>query len=95
MPSLGDSITEGTVVKWNKSALHSAGTRQIRASLVADVGDYVAQDELLAVIETDKVASDMNAQKSGVIKSLVRIARATVSSMEATLQCRKRSKAIP
>lgn len=54
VPSLGDSITEGTVVKWNKN-----------------IGEFVEQDEVLVIIETDKVSVDIRAQQAGkLVKQL-------------------------
>ena len=44
VPSMGDSITEGTMVEWLK-----------------DVGDYAAEDEVIAIVETDKVSVDIRA----------------------------------
>lgn len=38
VPTMGDAITEGTVVEWVKS-----------------VGDPVAVDDVVALVETDKV----------------------------------------
>ncbi|KAG3073003.1 Dihydrolipoyllysine-residue succinyltransferase component of 2-oxoglutarate dehydrogenase complex [Phytophthora idaei] len=52
VPSMGDSISEGTVVEWNKKA-----------------GDYVAEDEVVVVLETDKVSVDVRAPKAGTITS--------------------------
>ncbi|ETP35193.1 hypothetical protein F442_16578 [Phytophthora nicotianae P10297] len=50
VPSMGDSISEGTIVEWIKKA-----------------GDYVAEDEVVVVLETDKVSVDVRAPKSGTI----------------------------
>ncbi|KAH7485315.1 hypothetical protein KRP22_006467 [Phytophthora ramorum] len=50
VPSMGDSISEGTVVEWLKKA-----------------GDYVAEDEVVVVLETDKVSVDVRAPKAGTI----------------------------
>ena len=38
VPTMGDSITEGTIVSWTRG-----------------VNDHIAEDEVVAVIETDKV----------------------------------------
>ncbi|TYZ58664.1 hypothetical protein PybrP1_003810 [[Pythium] brassicae (nom. inval.)] len=54
VPSMGDSISEGTIVHWSKSA-----------------GDHVAADDVVVVIETDKVSVDVRAPKSGVIQSVL------------------------
>mmetsp|Transcript_24920 Transcript_24920/g.29983 ORF Transcript_24920/g.29983 Transcript_24920/m.29983 type:complete len:1144 (-) Transcript_24920:316-3747(-) len=51
VPSMGDSITEATIV-----------------SLSHTVGDGVAADEVVAVLETDKVAVEVHAPKAGVLK---------------------------
>lgn len=53
VPSLGDSISEGTVVEW-----------------VKNVGDIVAADEVICVIETDKVSVDIRATVGGEIVEL-------------------------
>jgi hypothetical protein len=50
VPSMGDSITEGTLISIEKK-----------------VGDSVAQDEVIAVIETDKVNVDIRSAHAGVI----------------------------
>ncbi|KAK1442113.1 chloramphenicol acetyltransferase-like domain containing protein [Babesia gibsoni] len=50
LPSLGDSISEGTLSEWKKK-----------------VGDRIAIDEPLAVVETDKVTVDINSTLEGVI----------------------------
>jgi hypothetical protein len=50
VPGMGDSITEGALVKCLKKK-----------------GDYVALDEVLLVIETDKVAVDVRAPTAGVV----------------------------
>ncbi|CAH0478536.1 unnamed protein product [Peronospora belbahrii] len=52
VPSMGDSISEGTVVNWMKKS-----------------GDYVAEDEVVVVLETDKVSVDVRAPKAGTITS--------------------------
>lgn len=54
VPSMGDSISEGTIVHWSKS-----------------VGDYVAADDVVVVIETDKVSVDVRSPTSGVIKEVL------------------------
>lgn len=50
VPSMGDSITEGTLI-----------------SIEKQVGESVEQDEVLAVIETDKVNVDIRSAHAGVI----------------------------
>ncbi|KAG7385264.1 hypothetical protein PHYBOEH_009107 [Phytophthora boehmeriae] len=54
VPSMGDSISEGTVVEWIKK-----------------VGDFAAEDEVVVVLETDKVSVDVRAPKAGTITSLL------------------------
>src|ERR1700738_5088817 len=49
VPTLGESISEGTIVTWNKKE-----------------GDYVKQDEVVVVIETDKVSVDIRSPKAGM-----------------------------
>ena len=50
VPSMGDSITEGTVVEWT-----------------AQVGDGVAVDDVVVVIETDKVSVEVRTPIAGAI----------------------------
>ncbi|KAG1693893.1 hypothetical protein DVH05_022813 [Phytophthora capsici] len=50
VPSMGDSISEGTVVEWLKAP-----------------GDFVDTDEVVVVLETDKVSVDVRAPFSGVL----------------------------
>jgi 2-oxoglutarate dehydrogenase E2 component (dihydrolipoamide succinyltransferase) len=54
VPSMGDSISEGTIVHWAKS-----------------VGDAIAADEVVVVIETDKVSVDVRSPKGGVIQEVL------------------------
>lgn len=49
-PSMGDSISEGTV-----------------AEFVISPGEYVEEDEIVAVVETDKVMVDIRSPHSGVL----------------------------
>ncbi|RHY06684.1 hypothetical protein DYB25_000102 [Aphanomyces astaci] len=57
VPSMGDSISEGTVVSWTKGP-----------------GDHVEADDVVLVIETDKVSVDVRAPQAGVIQqSLVNV----------------------
>lgn len=53
VPSLGDSITEGTVVEWRHS-----------------VGSVVQAEEVVCVLETDKVSVDILAEVTGRIVSI-------------------------
>lgn len=50
VPTMGDSITEGTIVEW-----------------LAQVGQRVEEEDVIALIETDKVTVDIKATKAGVI----------------------------
>mmetsp|Transcript_13768 Transcript_13768/g.28897 ORF Transcript_13768/g.28897 Transcript_13768/m.28897 type:complete len:234 (-) Transcript_13768:468-1169(-) len=50
VPTMGDSITEGTIVEW-----------------VAQIGQKVEEEDVIALIETDKVTVDIKATKAGVI----------------------------
>ncbi|CAM9870782.1 unnamed protein product [Discosporangium mesarthrocarpum] len=50
VPSMGDSITEGTIVEWAKST-----------------GDAVQADEVVVVLETDKVSIDVRAPEAGTL----------------------------
>ncbi|KAG6975509.1 hypothetical protein JG688_00002318, partial [Phytophthora aleatoria] len=52
VPSMGDSISEGTVVEWLKAP-----------------GDFVDTDEVVVVLETDKVSVDVRAPFSGVLEA--------------------------
>lgn len=75
VPSMGDSISEGTVVEWLKGAASPAwsicdeciDTDSLPLSLSiyllvvlvdAAPGDYVEVDEVVVVLETDKVGHD-------------------------------------
>ncbi|KAI9920610.1 hypothetical protein PsorP6_001237 [Peronosclerospora sorghi] len=51
VPSMGDSISEGTVVEWLKAP-----------------GDFVEADEVVVVLETDKVSVDVRAPFSGFLE---------------------------
>ena len=54
VPSMGDSITEGTVVEWT-----------------AQVGDGVAVDDVVVVIETDKVSVEVRSPIAGAVTALL------------------------
>ena len=88
VPSLGDSITEGTVVKWNKSTPPHTHTHSTAHALsfspspippltptpnttlpLPDIGDQVEQDEVIVIIETDKVSVDIRAHAAGQLKA--------------------------
>ena len=66
LPIMGDSITEGQIAEWTKSVsptwhiekLHRCVFEQLKSSrlLVADVGDYVQVDDLVVLVDTDKVS---------------------------------------
>jgi pyruvate/2-oxoglutarate dehydrogenase complex dihydrolipoamide acyltransferase (E2) component len=51
VPSMGDSITEGTIVTWQKKA-----------------GDWVNVDDVVVVLETDKVSVDVRVPRAGLVK---------------------------
>jgi len=50
VPTMGDSITEGTIVEW-----------------MAQVGQKVEEEDVLVLIETDKVTVDIKAMTTGVL----------------------------
>ncbi|KAL7539630.1 hypothetical protein ACHAXR_009459 [Thalassiosira sp. AJA248-18] len=50
VPTMGDSITEGTIVEW-----------------CVPPGSHVREDDVLALIETDKVTVDIKAEQEGVL----------------------------
>nr|CCA20888.1 dihydrolipoamide succinyltransferase putative [Albugo laibachii Nc14] len=54
VPSMGDSISEGTIVQW-----------------VKEKGDHVKKDEVVVVIETDKVSVDIRSPKSGILEEML------------------------
>jgi 2-oxoglutarate dehydrogenase E2 component (dihydrolipoamide succinyltransferase) len=51
VPTMGDSITEGTIVEWVKKT-----------------GEFIAKDDVLVVVETDKVSVDVRASVSGIVQ---------------------------
>jgi len=50
VPTMGDSISEGTIVEW-----------------MTQVGQKVEEEDVVALIETDKVTVDIKATKAGVM----------------------------
>eukprot|EP00540_Astrosyne_radiata_P017914 CAMPEP_0116868966 /NCGR_PEP_ID=MMETSP0418-20121206/27498_1 /TAXON_ID=1158023 /ORGANISM="Astrosyne radiata, Strain 13vi08-1A" /LENGTH=345 /DNA_ID=CAMNT_0004505011 /DNA_START=600 /DNA_END=1637 /DNA_ORIENTATION=+ len=50
VPTMGDSITEGTIVEWTVS-----------------VGQAVKEDDVVALVETDKVTVEIKAERDGVV----------------------------
>lgn len=50
VPTMGDSITEGTIVEWT-----------------AAVGQAVQPDDVVALVETDKVTVEIKAELAGVL----------------------------
>lgn len=54
VPALGESITEGSIARWEKKE-----------------GDSVSPDDVVVVIETDKVSVDIKANYKGVIIKLL------------------------
>lgn len=62
VPSMGDSITEGTVVKWEKN-----------------VGDWVNTDDVIVVLETDKVSVEVRSPHAGVLEEQLHPVSATIA----------------
>lgn len=62
VPSMGDSITEGTVFEYAKQ-----------------VGDFVNLDEIIAIIETDKIKVEIRSPSAG---KLVKLYAALEDSVE-------------
>lgn len=58
-PAMGESITEGTLTSWHKSTFINQG-----------VGDFVARDEQVATIETDKIDVQVNSPEAGKVTKL-------------------------
>ncbi|KAL7458777.1 hypothetical protein ACHAWC_010426 [Mediolabrus comicus] len=54
VPTMGDSITEGTIV-----------------DIPVAPGDYVNEDDVVIVLETDKVSVDVRAQESGAVVEIM------------------------
>lgn len=54
VPALGESITEGSIARWEKKE-----------------GDSVSPDDVVVVIETDKVSVDIKANYKGIITKLL------------------------
>jgi len=54
VPTMGDSITEGTIV-----------------DMPVAIGDYVQSDDVVLVIETDKVSVDVRAPEGGVLTEVM------------------------
>src|SRR5260370_788245 len=52
VPTVGESISEVTLLKWNKKD-----------------GEYVERDEVIAEMESEKATFEVNAEKSGVLKT--------------------------
>ena len=50
VPTVGESISEVVIARWNKKT-----------------GDYVAMDELLCELESDKATFELNAEKAGIL----------------------------
>ena len=71
---MGDSISEGTVQTFVKSKLNILPDYYdltmwhiINLFNIIEEGEYVEADEVVAVIETDKVNVDIRSTHSGVI----------------------------
>ncbi|CAI5706086.1 hypothetical protein KXD40_009673 [Peronospora effusa] len=69
VPSMGDSISEGTIVNWMKKS-----------------GEFVAEDDVVVVLETDKVSVDVRAPKSGTITNTMATVDQTVKIGEPLFQ---------
>merc|ERR1719232_246813 len=54
VPTMGDSITEGTIV-----------------DIPVGPGDYVEEDDVVIVLETDKVSVDVRANEAGKIVDIM------------------------
>ncbi len=54
MPQLGETVTEGTILRWMKQ-----------------VGDTIAEDEILVEISTDKVDTEVPSPATGVIQEIL------------------------
>jgi 2-oxoglutarate dehydrogenase E2 component (dihydrolipoamide succinyltransferase) len=54
VPTVGESINEVTLLKWNKKD-----------------GDYVERDEVIAELESEKATFEVNAEQSGIIRTVV------------------------
>lgn len=54
VPALGESITEGTIARWNKNE-----------------GDVVRADDVVVIVETDKVTVDIKSNFSGKITKIL------------------------
>ena len=61
MPQLGETVTEGTILRWAKQ-----------------VGDTIAEDEVLVEISTDKVDTEVPSPVSGTILEILVEEGATV-----------------
>lgn len=53
VPTMGDSITEGTLIEW-----------------VKNVGEKVEVDDVVCIVETDKVSVDIRSEDSGVLSEV-------------------------
>lgn len=54
VPTVGESISEVTLLKWVKKS-----------------GDYVERDEVIAELESEKATFEVNAEKAGVLSTLI------------------------
>ena len=54
VPSMGDSISEGTILE-----------------LAKNVGDYVAMEEVVATVETDKVTVEIRSPAAGTVTAML------------------------
>src|ERR1700709_2233761 len=53
VPTIGESISEVTLIKWLKKE-----------------GEYVDRDEVIAELESEKATFEVNAEKSGILKTI-------------------------
>ncbi len=79
---MGDSINEGELKEWTKGTFlflfHCDGCFSYCFSH-SGVGDYVNMDDLVATIETDKVAVEIRAKEPGIIKEQFATPSSTVA----------------
>ena len=66
MPQLGETVTEGTILRWAKQ-----------------VGDTIAEDEVLLEISTDKVDTEVPSPAAGTILEILVNEGDTVIVLEA------------
>ena len=74
VPALGDSITEATVSSWLKCKFYLPNHLHLHLPspspplcLTSAPGDYVSADEVVLVLETDKVSVDVRTPVAGTL----------------------------